>query len=304
MIHIRQAPAYATVQDMGRRGFMSSGVPRAGAMDLPALRTLNALLGNDDGAAVIEWTLTGGAVEFTDRCAFAVGGASVAATFRDAAVEPYRVYNASTGDVLSITELLHGRFLYIAVAGGLDVPMVMGSRSTYLPGGFGGIEGRRLRTGDRLTAAHPVNHRRHHLASQLPAALRPPLERKSVKFIPRVEDAGLHQSPWTLSQASDRTGYRLTGEILDGGASIVSEPVCAGVIQLPPGGAPIVLMADAPTIGGYRILGAVTTADLGILAQVQTGRVLSFEITDMRTAAKELLAEAQRLEAIREWVIA
>ncbi len=272
-------------------------------MDLPALRTLNALLGNDAGAAAIEWTLTGGVVEFTERGAFAIGGASVAATFRDSAVEPYRVYNASAGDVLTIAELVLGRFVYIAVAGGFNVPLVMGSRSTYLPGGFGGVEGRRLRTGDRLTSAHSVHHRRHHLASPLPAALRPPLDRKSVKFIPRVEKGEFHQRPWTLSQASDRTGYRLTGEILDGGASIVSQPVCAGVIQLPPGGAPIVLMADAPTIGGYRILGAVTTADLGILAQGQPGSVLSFEITDMRTAASELLAEAQRFEAIREWVL-
>jgi antagonist of KipI len=104
-----------------------------------------------------------------------------------------------------------------------------------------------------------------------------------------------------ISPASDRTGYRLTGRTLDGGASITSEPVCAGVIQLPRGGEPIVLMADAPTVGGYRILGAVITADLGAFAQLAPGERISFEPVSVDVAQRELANEAARLDRIREW---
>ena len=300
MILIRRAPAYATIQDDGRRRYMASGVPRSGAMDLPALRTLNCLLGNDENAAAIEWALSGGEIEFRSRVTFAIGGAAASVTLNGSPIDSYRVTSGAAGDVLAIDGISAGRFLYVAFGGGADVPIVMGSRSTYLPGAFGGLEGRRLRSGDTLSFLSPSQRRRHHVTGILPESLSPLERRAVIRFIPRDPGYTL-DGEWTISPASDRTGYRLGGRTLDGGASITSEPVCAGVIQLPPGGEPIVLMADAPTVGGYRILGAVITADLGAFAQLAPGERLSFEAVSVDIAQREIANEGARLDRVREW---
>jgi biotin-dependent carboxylase-like uncharacterized protein len=302
MIVIRRAPAYATVQDNGRRGYMSSGVPRAGAMDVAALETLNALLGNPRNAAAIEWALTAGELEFTDRVAVAIGGSKASARINDRAIDGYRAYQCKQGDVLSIDAITSGRFLYLAFAGGLDLPVVMGSRSTYVPGGFGGVEGRRLRKGDTLKSISS-SRVRHHVADPLPAGLHPRRATGPIRFIPRGNPDELTLSEWSLSSSSDRTGYRLAGQAVIGGASITSEPVCPGVIQLPPGGEPIILMADAPTVGGYRILGTVISADIGRFAQLNPGEPVSFAAVSVDAAQRELVAEAERIEQIREWTL-
>jgi biotin-dependent carboxylase-like uncharacterized protein len=271
-------------------------------MDLPALETLNALLGNPPNAAAIEWALTAGEIEFTHRVTLALGGARAVVRINDREIDTYRAHASRPGDVLSIDAISSGRFLYIAFAGGIDCPVVMGSRSTYVPGAFGGIEGRRLRNGDILNTA-PTSRTRHHVTDPLPAPFRPRRTAGPIRFIPRGTPDELTLSDWTLSSSSDRTGYRLAGQAVIGGASIVSEPVCPGVIQLPPGGEPIILMADAPTVGGYRILGTVITADLGRLAQLSPGEAVSFEIVSVESAQRELVADDGRIEQIREWTL-
>lgn len=284
---------------------MASGVPRAGAMDRQALGTLNALLGNDRQAAAIEIALNGGEFEFRDQTTFAIGGASADAKLDGVAVEPYRALRAAAGAVLTIEAITSGRFLYLAVSPGILTEPVMGSRSTYVPGAFGGLEGRRLRNGDALpTDGGNPQRRRHHVADPLPLELRPITSRDAVRYVPRDDAPEFHAMPWTISAASDRTGYRLGGRSIDGGASITSEPVCTGTIQLPPGGEPIVLMADAPTVGGYRILGAVITADLGILAQLQPGASVTFESVTVDAAQRALQLDEERIERIREWSLA
>ena len=302
MITVRRAPAYATIQDNGRRGYMSSGVPRAGAMDLPTLETLNALLGNPANAAAIEWALTAGEIELTHRVTVAIGGARSVVRINDREIDAYRAYTSRPGDVLSIDAISSGRFLYIAFAGGIDSPVVMGSRSTYVPGGFGGIEGRRLKNGDVLNTTS-TSRTRHHVADRLPPPLYPRRSDGPIRFIPRGAPDEITLSDWTLSSSSDRTGYRLAGQAVIGGASVVSEPVCPGVIQLPPGGEPIILMADAPTVGGYRILGTVITADLGKLSQLSPGEPVSFEIVSVESAQRDLIADNERVEQIREWTL-
>jgi biotin-dependent carboxylase-like uncharacterized protein len=302
LIVVHRAPAYATVQDNGRRGYMSSGVPRAGAMDLPALHTLNALLGNPVNAAAVECALTGGELELQERVTFAIGGAGGTVRINDREILPYQAHASRPGDVLAIDAIAPGRFLYIAFAGGIDCPVVMGSRSTYVPGSFGGIEGRRLKNGDTLKTV-PTPRTRHHVAEPLPSALHPRRRSGPLRFIARGAPDELTLSEWTLSASSDRTGYRLAGQAVIGGASIVSEPVCPGVIQLPPGGEPIILMADAPTVGGYRILGTVITSDIGTLAQFPPGEPLSFEIVSVASAQRELVADDERVAQIREWTL-
>ena len=302
MILIRRAPAYATIQDRGRTAYMSSGVPRAGAMDLATLDTLNALLGNSANSAAIECALTGGEIEITERVTFAIAGARCSAKLNDMEIDCFRAYTAKAGGVLTIDAISSGRFVYVAFAGGIDVPVVMGSRSTYLPGGFGGVDGRRLRNGDVVKVATSPRVR-HHVADPLPTALHPKRSSGPIRFISRGAADELTLSDWKLSSSSDRTGYRLAGQAVIGGASITSEPVCPGVIQLPPGGEPIILMSDAPTVGGYRILGTVISADLGRLAQFSPGDPVSFETMSVEAAQRELVADNERIDQIREWTL-
>jgi biotin-dependent carboxylase-like uncharacterized protein len=271
-------------------------------MDLQALRTLNSLLGNPLDAAVMEWALTGGEIDFSDRSAFVIGGAAATARLNDVNITPYRAYRASPGDKLSIESIAKGRFLYLAFSGGIDVPEIMGSRSTYMPGAFGGIEGRRLKSGERLPTL-PSQRRRHLVLDSLPSALRPNYEARPIRFVGRGDASEITQGEFSVSSSSDRTGYRLAGQMIFGGASITSTGVCAGTIQLPPGGEPIVLMADAPTVGGYRIVGCVITADLGRLAQLTPGATAVFEEVTVDAAQRALAGEAQRLESIREWAL-
>ena len=271
-------------------------------MDLASLDTLNALLGNTSTAAAIEWALTGGEIEFTERVTFAIGGARATLRLNDRPVDSYRAHHCKPGDALVVDSIDDRRFLYFAFAGGIDTPVVMGSRSTYVPGTFGGLDGRRLKTNDVLRTSS-ISRARHHIADPLPQSLRPSITSGPVRFIPRGTPDELTLSEWTLSAASDRTGYRLAGQGVIGGASITSEPVCPGVIQLPPSGEPIILMADAPTVGGYRILGTVITADLGSLAQLATGAPVSFEAVSVQEAQRELLKDVERIEQIRTWTL-
>lgn len=302
MIVISRAPAYATIQDEGRPGFMSSGVPRSGAMDLHALRSLNAILANDAGAAGIEWALTGGELVFSERTTFAIGGAPGSARLNDRSIEAFRAYLTSPGDKLTVESIARHRFLYVAVSGGLDTPPVMHSRSTYAPGGFGGIGGRRLKTGDEIATA-TQKRARHQVLDSLPRSLQPDYESRPMRFVPRDGSNEITTGELTISSSSDRTGYRLGGRMIFGGASITSTGVCPGAIQLPPGGEPIVLMADAPTVGGYRIVGCVISADLGRFAQLTPGASVAFEEVTVEGAQRALRSDAERLESIREWAL-
>ena len=302
MIVIQRAPAYATIQDEGRRGFVSSGVPRAGAMDLTTFRTLDAVVGNKPGSAAIEWALTGGVVTFGVRAVFAVGGADARVMLNESAVASLQAYQASPGDTLTIDAPSAGRFLYLCFAGGLDLPKVMGSRSTYLAGGFGGLDGRRLKSGDALNLG-PRSPKQPHVAGPLPPSLRRERIGNEVRFISADSSIRSIQGEWQVSPSSDRTGYRLTGRASSDGASITSTGVCPGTIQLPPGGEPIVLMSDAPTVGGYRVAGVVVTADLGKFAQLSPGETISFEAVTVEVAQRLLVEEAERMQRIREWAL-
>lgn len=302
MIRVVRAPAYATVQDSGRAGFRAAGVPRAGAMDAPALHTLNAMLGNSARCAAIEWALTGGSIAIDDGIVFAVGGASASMTLSGRPIEMWQPYHASAGDILEVSGPERGRFSYLAIAGGIDTPVVMGSRSTYAAGGFGGHEGRRLKGGDLLTIGATSAKRRHQVSDALPERLRPPVSLDLIRYVAR--DGVALARDWRISTASDRTGFRLESEESAEGESIPSECVGPGVIQLPPGGSPIVLMADAPTIGGYRIAGGVISHDLGALAQRIPGDAIALEPTSVEHAQRELERDAERLESVREWSLA
>ncbi len=272
MIDIATAPPFATIQDLGRFGHRASGVPVSGAMDRDALRLANSLVGNPPEAAAIEWALGGGAIVFRRPMRYALAGA----------LRAPRCAVANAGDTIAVMPPLNGRFFYIAIEGGIDVPMVLGSRSTYLPGAFGGLEGRMLRTGDRLPVGVP-----RATNTPLPPVPGPyPLTSDPVRlifgphkgaFTPQHREQFL-ATAFTIARASDRTGYRLDGAPLAAGdfGTRLSEPVCPGAIQITTSGQPIVLMPDAPTVGGYPVIGVVHSADLGRFAQLRPGDPVEF----------------------------
>lgn len=306
MIELLRAPAYATVQDGGREGFRSSGVPRGGAMDLVSLFGGNLLLGNDPGAAAIEWALTGGAIRFGADTDFVLTGATADAQLTGAAALHDRLLRAKAGDVLAIERITAGRFLYVCVRGGIEVPAVLGGRGTYLPAAFGGFKGRRLASRDVLTIARA--DREPLTAHELPGTLRV-LEASGPLALMRGPQADvLTTEQWqalaelelVVASQSDRTGYRI-GRLESGRVSTglrKSEPSCPGALQLTPAGELIVLMADGPTVGGYPKIGIVAAAHMPRLAQTAVGEGLRFRIVEAAEAVSLLAVQRSQLRTL------
>jgi antagonist of KipI len=288
VIDVVVAPPYLAVQDRGRYGFRAAGVPIGGAMDVAALDRAQALLGNDPLDAGFEWALGGGVLRFAAATRIALAGARADATLDGVPVAAERVIDVAPGAMLTVGRLTSGRFLYVAVAGGIDVPRVLASRSTYLPGRFGGLDGRLLRVGDQVATGR-LDARRPARASAMFAAASGaivPAPTVALRVLPGPDYARFHRFAWDaflateyrVSPASDRVGYRLDGPPLpDAGlGALASSPLCPGAVQLPPDGRPIVLMVDGPTVGGYPVLAVLLTADRGDLAQRAPGTIVRF----------------------------
>ncbi len=286
VITVMTAPPFATIQDLGRTGFRDSGVPVSGIADRESGLLLNATLGNDPNAAMIEWAVGGGALRCECAAKIAIGGADVVVTIDGMPVDHRMPISVIEGDELQIVRIVRGRFVLIAVRGGIDVPVVLGSRSTLLSAGIGGFEGRRLRSGDQL----PIGG---HLASShdnLKYARRP--RRPNVDgpvMVMRGPQASLFDdaawatflsSEFVVSLASDRSGYRLDGVTIShsGSAALPSEPACIGAIQIPDGGTPIVIMNDGPTVGGYPKIAIIRDSCLSRFAQMAPGDRLRFAL--------------------------
>lgn len=306
MITIAKAPPYLTVQDAGRKRSRAAGVPSGGAMDVFALSAGNALVGNATDLAGLEWALGGGSIRFDRECAFALTGAASEATLAGTTVAPCTTTYARAGQVLSVERITSGRFLYLSFSGGIDVPLVLGSRSTYLPGRFGGAGGKSLKTGDSIALganSEALPAPGFHCA----ADLMPHYEGGVVHVTPGTHQSMFDESAWSIltessyrvSLASDRTGYKLEGPaIVNSLGTIPSEAGCPGTIQVPADGAPICLMADAPTVGGYPKIAVVSEADLPILAQRRPGESIRFESTTVDQSQRALRRRASDLSAI------
>ena len=306
MIAVTKAPPYLTVQDCGRKRARSFGVPPGGAMDAFALQAANAILDNELDAAALEWALGGGTIRFEQDCGCAIAGASVRATVGGHPIAPCTSTIARAGDELAVDQIDAGRFVYVAVSGGIDVPQLLGSRSTYLPGKFGGFDGRMLKTGDMIPRCDAkLPGRQVHCAAEL----LPRYDTGIVHVTPGPQedffDDGawriLCESEYRIANASDRTGYRLEGPALPAApAALPSEPGCPGAIQIPGDGLPIVLMADAPTVGGYPKIAVVAESDLPILAQRRPGDGIRFERTTLEQSRRALRRRHADLQSIRQ----
>lgn len=298
MIEIVESSPLVTVQDLGRHGHFAQGVAAAGAMDRLALMAGNALLGNPEGAAGIEIPRSPLSVRFHTHCVFALTGASCAARLDEEELMAWSVRSARPGQLLTCTPGTRQVYSYLTVMGGIDVPRVLGSRSTQHRGSFGGFAGRALRAGDLL----PLLPQRSVSLCDF-AASPPPFDLQSpIRVVPAAEydwltpasKAAFWNRPWTVGVQSNRAGYRLSGEKLTfaGGQEMRSHGIVSGVIQLPPSGQPVVQLADAATMGGYPKIGTVIPADLGRLAQHRPNQSLRFVATSYEEA-RETLGEHQ-----------
>ena len=284
MITVTSAPPFATIQDLGRPGYRDCGVPPSGLADRDSGLTLNSMLGNDPNAAVVEWAVAGGALRFETDCAIAIGGAEAQCFVDGRPVDTWAAVWIHAGAELRVSRITRGRFLLIAVRGGISVPLVMGSRSTLLSAGIGGLEGRRLRNGDTLPVGDSWSRR-------APRTAAGPATFDGTIHIARGPQAELFDaSAWetllgaefTVSHASDRTGFRLQGSNIPCrfAADLPSEPTCVGAIQVPDGGEPIVIMQDGPTVGGYPKIAVIRSAWVSRFAQLMPGERVRFVIDE------------------------
>lgn len=295
MIEILSPGIMASVQDLGRQGLRDIGVGTAGAMDARALRIANLLAGNPEGAAAIEVTLGGFRLRFLQDCIFALAGAETGARLDGLPVPGWWVRRARAGQVLSGGMAARGMRAVIAIAGGIDLPEVLGARATDVKGGFGGLGGRWLQAGDLLPIGPapemPLTEAGFGLAAARLGLLAE--EAPELRFLPAGEwlrhteavRAQFLASDWTLLPDSNRMGFRLAGPaLLRPPMELLSHGILPGTIQLPPSGQPVIQMVDANTCGGYPKLGVVIGADLPRLAQARLGAKLRFRPVDRATA--------------------
>ncbi len=284
-IRIIKPGLLSTIQDAGRWGFQKYGMPVSGAMDLYSLKLANELVGNDPSEACIEATMNGPSVEFLHDCYISVCGADMQAIINGNSIEMYRTILVNKGSNLSFKGLKTGLRSYIAFAGGVNVPLVMGSKSTYLRGKIGGFHGRKLQKGDEIEIGTynknldfkkilknkiPV-FKDHFVARIIPG---PEANCFTVKGL-----ADFLNSEYTLTEQCDRMGYRLAGTKIEHklSADIISSGIAFGTVQVPSHGEPIIMMADRQTIGGYARIGNIISEDLPYLAQLKPGDKIRFK---------------------------
>ena len=306
-LKVRRAGMLTSVQDLGRWGFQSSGVPVAGAMDLPALRIGNAMLGNPEGAAALEVTLLGPELEVCGGGAAVFAGADLGFSVNGRAVGSWRVVELKSGDVISFTGPKNGCRGNLCFAGGVGVPLVMNSRSTYMRAKIGGFEGRALRNGDVITTGEPSPLWKRLDGFTLPSELNPALPADApLSLMTGLQEdlfteegrATLFSSEYTITSESDRMGCRLDGAKIEHvkGGDIVSDGVPLGAVQIPSHGMPIVMLADRQTTGGYTKIGVLTPLSIEALVQKMPGSAVRFRKAsiDDGTAEQMKIAEAVR----------
>ena len=298
-IEVVRAGMFTTVQDLGRTGRRASGVPASGAADPFAWRLANALVGNPENAAGLECTLVGPELKFSAPAVVALTGAE----FGD--LPRWRPFELAAGTVLKLGAARSGCRGYLAVAGGIEVPTVLGSRSTYARAGLGGLAGRALRDGDVLPVTPAARTLRDHWRIDervLPEYSSAP----TVRVLPGRHaaqfDAAWCETRFAVSSRSDRMGVRLKGGPLRRAtqSDLVSLPVAPGTVQVPPDGQPIVLLADAQTIGGYPQIAHVISVDLSLVAQVRPGDALRFAPVSLEEARELQAAQERALALLRE----
>lgn len=307
-----------TVQDLGRPGYYHLGIPLSGAMDQYALVAANLLVGNDEGDAALEAVFMGPEIKFSADATVAVTGAELPPKLEGVEQPTWTAFKVKAGQTLSFGFLKSGARAYIAISGGIDVPVVLGSRATYPLGALGGHEGRPLKAGDKLGLG--VVKRPAKEGAGVPAALRPAVGAAPVlRVLPGLywhrvtKEAGEHffQDMWKVAPEADRIGYRFRGgRPLDfvprqppfGAGSdpsnIVDSCYPYGSVQIPGGTEPIVLHRDAVSGGGYFMIGTVISADMDLIGQLQPHQPAHFAAIDLPQALVARKERAGRLKQL------
>ncbi|MBI4336351.1 MAG: biotin-dependent carboxyltransferase family protein [Chloroflexi bacterium] len=298
-----------TVQDLGRYGYQRYGVPVSGAMDPFALRAANLLVGNAEGEAGLEMTLVGPKLRFLADTVIAVAGGDLGPLLDGQPVPMWSAVQVHQGSLLSFAGVRDGMRAYVALAGGIDVPRVMGSRATYTRARIGGLEGRALKAGDRLGSllngpARFVPRQSPELASikyTHQHILRVVLGPQDDAFTPEGIQTFL-SSKYTVTPQSDRVGYRLQGPKVQHRekADIISDGVPFGAVQIVGDGMPIILLADRGTTGGYTKIATVISADLSQLAQAAPGDEMTFKSVTPEEGHEVLRQQEALLQRIRD----
>lgn len=307
VFEVFQPGPYTTVQDLGRFGWQQFGVPPSGMLDRFAGRVANILVGNPDAAALLELTLSGPSLKVLSPAVIALTGAEMPMTVNGRRIEGWQAAALQPGDRVDIGMAASGCRAYLAVAGGIDVPPVMGSRSCYVGAAVGGFEGRPLRSGDVL-------HREGGDAAFAPRRLPPeeiPVYSPEITLRavagPQDEyfDRGLElffSSSFCVSPQADRMGCRLTGPVIeqiDGmPRSIISEPSLPGGVQIPQDGQPIILLTEQ-TVGGYTKIATVISSDIPRVAQARPGDTIRFSRIDLYQAHEAYRRQAALMDRIR-----
>ncbi len=296
-----------TVQDLGRRGSQRFGVSVSGVLDLQAAVYANRLVGNLVSSAVLESTFGGAVIRFEEDTKVAVTGAEVDVTIDEFPTTNWETMIAPAGSELSVAIPSEGLYSYIALEGGIDVPEVLGSRSTHVASGVGGFQGRALSESDELVLGSEMESGSRPRAGtttdpDLLPACRDDARRIRVIAGPQLDafddeaKATFFGSTFSVSNLTDRQGARLEGAevpAIGGKHDIVSDPAYMGAVQIPADGKPIILLADRQPTGGYAKIASVITADLPAVVQKTPGSQFGFELIDV-AAAQELAAEFRR----------
>lgn len=295
----------STLQDAGRFGYMSTGFSPSGAMDTYSMKIANILVGNRPEEGVIEMTMMGMTVTFDADAVIALTGADMQ-PYRNDEEDPLPLYTATQvhkGDVIKMGAAASGMRGYLAVAGGFDLPFVMGSLSTNLKCGLGGYQGRKLKAGDVLPLRETLNLSIIGARQTAPENDYPKSLTVRVVLGPQEDyftDKGIETflgSWYTVSGQSDRMGVRLEGNKIENknGVDIISDGIATGAVQIPASGTPIIMMADRQTTGGYAKIATVISADLKRMAQAAPGTKIHFVAVSQKDAVKLKKEEENRL---------
>jgi antagonist of KipI len=297
---ILRAGGLATVQDLGRPGHRAAGVPPGGAADALALRLANLLVGNPENTAALECALVGPELEFSAPATIAVGGAAFAG------LPAWRPVQVAANEKIVLGACVGGCRGYVAIAGGIAVEPVQGSRSTYLRAGLGGWQGRALRAGDTLPLGVPLRSGRIDHWSVSPRVLPVYSSSPRLRVVRGAQteefDAVWRDAEFQVTPQFDRMGLRLAGPKVtrSGERELLSAAVAPGTVQVPPDGQPIILLADAQTIGGYPRLAHVIAVDQPLVAQLQAGGTVRFQEVSLEEAHRLWLARERDLAILAE----
>lgn len=299
-IVFRKSGMMTTVQDLGRTGFQKDGFSPSGAVDFKSAKIANLLVDNSDNEAVIEFMMAGPEIEFATDAIIAITGGDFDSRLNGKPMPTYTAVYVNQGDILALKYAKTGVWGYLAVAGGLDIPVVMGSRSTNIKCSIGGFKGRPIKNGDRIS----LRERKQYIPTFLSREIGPEdfgQKEKIIRVVPGPQEdyftyKGIeifYNNEYTITSAADRMGFRLEGAEIEhkNGTDIISDGIPLGAIQIPSHGKPIIMLADRQTTGGYAKIGTVASVDIPAFVQSKEGTVIRFEKISVEEAQALLLKQ-------------